>query len=223
MHCRGLWSVGKDRKKGLGVVCAGPGTLHVSLAVGMPGLPTHLACATPWHGAPSQACCALQSPVTACCGAAMLCSHSGWPPPERAAHCHTPLRRAALCCASQGALLSIQAGAGGTDAQDWAEMLERMYLRWGERQGYSCRIVDRAQGGPARYCLGVLYHERLATNLLRSVLGRGWDRLLVRGLQLFTLAPGTSHQNLTLPAGEVRPIPLLPPCRRGGGHQIGGD
>ena len=49
----------------------------------------------------------------------------------------------------QGAVLSIQAGAGGTDAQDWAEMLERMYLRWAERQGYSCRIFDRV---PGRHC-----------------------------------------------------------------------
>jgi peptide chain release factor 2 len=46
----------------------------------------------------------------------------------------------------KSAVLTIQAGAGGTDAQDWAEMLERMYLRWAERQGYSTRILDRAQG-----------------------------------------------------------------------------
>ena len=39
-----------------------------------------------------------------------------------------------------------QAGAGGTDAQDWAEMLERMYVRWGEKQGHRTRFIDRQQG-----------------------------------------------------------------------------
>jgi len=40
------------------------------------------------------------------------------------------------------AILSINAGAGGTEAQDWADMLLRMYLRWSERQNYKTQIVD---------------------------------------------------------------------------------
>jgi len=47
------------------------------------------------------------------------------------------------------ALLAIHAGAGGTDSQDWAAMLERMYLRWGERHGYGTDILDRTVGEEA--------------------------------------------------------------------------
>ena len=47
------------------------------------------------------------------------------------------------------ALLAIHAGAGGTDSQDWAEMLERMYLRWGESHGYATDILDRTAGEEA--------------------------------------------------------------------------
>jgi len=47
------------------------------------------------------------------------------------------------------ALLAIHAGAGGTDSQDWAAMLERMYLRWAERHGYQTDILDRTEGEEA--------------------------------------------------------------------------
>ncbi len=40
------------------------------------------------------------------------------------------------------AILSINAGAGGTEAQDWADMLLRMYLRWSEEHDFSAQIVD---------------------------------------------------------------------------------
>ena len=47
------------------------------------------------------------------------------------------------------AILRITAGAGGTDAQDWAQMLERMYLRWAEKSGMTAKNVERSSGEEA--------------------------------------------------------------------------
>lgn len=47
------------------------------------------------------------------------------------------------------AILAIHAGAGGTDSQDWAEMLLRMYLRWAEGHGYQARVLDMTVGEEA--------------------------------------------------------------------------
>lgn len=47
------------------------------------------------------------------------------------------------------AFLTIKAGMGGTDAQDWAEMMLRMYSRWGERHGYQVQVVDQSDGDEA--------------------------------------------------------------------------
>lgn len=50
---------------------------------------------------------------------------------------------------SKNAILTIHAGAGGTEAQDWAEMLLRMYLRWGERNGFTMNVMDFLEGDGA--------------------------------------------------------------------------
>ena len=50
---------------------------------------------------------------------------------------------------SRNAFVDIQSGSGGTEAQDWAEMLLRMYSRWGEDQGYQIDLVERSFGDVA--------------------------------------------------------------------------
>ncbi|MGJ3251334.1 MAG: peptide chain release factor 2 [Elainellaceae cyanobacterium] len=77
-----------------------------------------------------------------------------------------------------GAVLAINAGAGGTDAQDWAEMLLRMYTRWAERDGYTVHLAELSEGDEAgiksatleiegKYAYGYLKAEKGTHRLVR--------------------------------------------------------
>ena len=79
---------------------------------------------------------------------------------------------------SRNALVSINAGAGGTDSQDWAEMLFRMYTRWVDKKGYKCQVIDYQPGDEAgikgatlsvsgEYCYGFMKVETGVHRLVR--------------------------------------------------------
>lgn len=80
---------------------------------------------------------------------------------------------------SRNAILAVHAGAGGTDAQDFAEMLLRMYLRFAERRGFSAEVIDLMEGEEAgiksatveiggAYAFGYLQSERGVHRLVRQ-------------------------------------------------------
>ncbi len=79
----------------------------------------------------------------------------------------------------RNAILAVHAGAGGTESQDWAEMLLRMYLRWGERRGFQLQLLDTTEGEEAGiksatmeisgpYAYGYLKSERGVHRLVRQ-------------------------------------------------------
>lgn len=77
----------------------------------------------------------------------------------------------------EDAILAIHAGAGGTEAQDWAQMLQRMFLRWAEAQEFSVQILDQSAGDEAgiKSCL-IAIHGDYAYGRLKSE--RGVHRLV---------------------------------------------
>jgi peptide chain release factor 2 len=78
----------------------------------------------------------------------------------------------------KNAIVSINSGAGGTESQDWAEMLLRMYVRWAERKGFDLELIDRQDGEEAgiknatvavrgAYAYGLLHGEAGVHRLVR--------------------------------------------------------
>jgi peptide chain release factor 2 len=73
---------------------------------------------------------------------------------------------------ASNAIVSIHAGAGGTEAQDWVDILMRMYLRWAENKGFKTDILDYLAGDEAgTKSVTIMFRGRFAYGYLRSELG----------------------------------------------------
>ncbi|XWS58922.1 hypothetical protein CRYUN_Cryun08bG0075800 [Craigia yunnanensis] len=105
----------------------------------------------------------------------------------------------------EGAVISITAGAGGTDAQDWADMLLRMYVRWGEKQKYKTRVVEKSLGEEAgiksatievegRYAYGYLSGEKGTHRIVRQspFNAKGLRQTSFSGVEVMPLLPEES-------------------------------
>ncbi|XP_010435495.1 PREDICTED: peptide chain release factor PrfB1, chloroplastic isoform X4 [Camelina sativa] len=102
----------------------------------------------------------------------------------------------------EGAVVYITAGAGGTDAQDWADMLLRMYMRWGEKQRYKTKVVEISNGEEAgiksatleiegRYAYGYISGEKGTHRIVRQspFNSKGLRQTSFSGVEVMPLLP----------------------------------
>ncbi|XP_042017343.1 peptide chain release factor PrfB1, chloroplastic-like [Salvia splendens] len=115
----------------------------------------------------------------------------------------------------EGAVISITAGAGGTDAQDWADMLLRMYVRWGEKQRFKTKVVDKSMGEEAgiksatievegRYVYGYISGEKGTHRIVRQspFNSKGLRQTSFSGVEVMPLLPEDSL-NVEIPEEDL--------------------
>ena len=117
---------------------------------------------------------------------------------------------------ASSAVLTINAGAGGTDAQDWAEMLLRMYTRWAERQGYDVKLAEQSEGDEAglksatievsgRHAYGYLRSEKGTHRLVRisPFNANGKRQTSFAGVEVMPMLPENSLDDLEIPEKDL--------------------
>uniref|UniRef100_A0A7N0TZ53 Prokaryotic-type class I peptide chain release factors domain-containing protein n=2 Tax=Kalanchoe fedtschenkoi TaxID=63787 RepID=A0A7N0TZ53_KALFE len=115
----------------------------------------------------------------------------------------------------EGIIITISAGAGGTDAQDWADMLLRMYVRWAEKQRFKTRVVEKSMGEEAgiksasieiegRYAYGYLSGEKGTHRIVRQspFNSKGLRQTSFAGVEVMPLLPEESL-NVEIPEEDL--------------------
>jgi peptide chain release factor 2 len=100
-----------------------------------------------------------------------------------------------------GAFLAVQSGAGGTESQDWADMLLRMYARWADRAGYKVAEVDKQPGAE----VGI----RSATVEVRGPYAYGWLKHEAGVHRLVRISPFDAQKRRQTTFASVEVLPLV--------------
>ena len=102
---------------------------------------------------------------------------------------------------AMGAFVTFQSGAGGVEAQDWAGMLHRMYVRWAEKTGYAVTTVDQQDGAE----VGV----RSATIEVRGPYAYGWLKHEAGVHRLVRISPFDAQKRRQTTFASVEVLPLV--------------
>jgi peptide chain release factor 2 len=97
--------------------------------------------------------------------------------------------------------LEVHAGAGGTESQDWAQMLLRMYMRWGERHGFQVKLTDQSEGEEA----GI----KSATLEIKGENAYGWLKTESGVHRLVRISPFDSNARRHTSFSSVRVFPIV--------------